>query len=132
MENKGCAFEIKGGGISRYFASPSVKGLADFVHFLHENQSGETGAPRPISKRIPQIVLLSEKDWRDIADSNGSGYFCFIVVDIRENQVWVNEDIGDGMAIYLFPFTAVMEVAASGAVDPWESLLTKYPSARMG
>lgn len=130
MKRKGCAFEIKGGRVSRYFASPSVKGFADFVHFLHENQSGETGAPRPIPKRIPQVVLLSEKDWHDIADSNGSGYSCFIVVDIRENQVWINEDIGDGMAIYLFPFTAVMEVAASGGADVWERLLAQFPDAK--
>ncbi len=33
MKNKGCAFEIKGGGASRYFASPAVTGLADFVAF---------------------------------------------------------------------------------------------------
>lgn len=37
MNNKGCAFEMKGGGTSRYFASPAVKGFADFVRFLYEN-----------------------------------------------------------------------------------------------
>ena len=54
-----------------------------------------------------------------------------LVVNIAENQVWVNEDTGAGMALYCFPFLAVMEVAASGAADPWETLLAKYPSAKM-
>ena len=53
------------------------------------------------------------------------------MVNVPENQVWVNEDTGAGMALYCFPFLAVMEVAASGAADPWETLLVKYPSAKM-
>ena len=38
MKNKGCAFELKGGGKSRYFSSPEVTGLADFARFLYENR----------------------------------------------------------------------------------------------
>ena len=131
MKNKGCAFEIQGGGTSRYFTSPLVYGFADFVRFLDENR-GEAGhAPLPLHKRIPQAAQISEAEWRNIADNQDTGYSCFIVVNVPENQVWVNEDTGAGMALYCFPFLAVMEVAASGAADPWETLLTKYPSAKM-
>lgn len=132
MKNKGFAFEIKGGGASRYFASPVVTGFKDFVRFLYENQGDAGHAPRPIYKRIPQIAPLSEAEWHDIADNKTAGYSGFIVVDIPENQVWVNEDTGAGMELYCFPFLAVMEVAASGAADPWEQLLAKYPTARIG
>ncbi len=130
MENKGCAFEMKGGRASRYFTSPAVKGLADFVRFLYENRGDVGHAPRPIPKRIPQLAALSEKDWHEIADSNDSGYSCFFIIDIPQNEFWVNEDIGDGMAIYCFPFTAVMEVAISGGADVWERLLTQFPGAK--
>ena len=74
---------------------------------------------------------FSEAEWRNIADNQDTGYSCFIVVNVPENQVWVNEDTGAGMSLYCFPFLAVMEVAASGAADPWETLLAKYPSAKM-
>ena len=131
MKNKGCAFEIKGGGTSRYFASPAVTCFADFVRFLYENRGDAGHAPRPIHKRIPQVILLSEADWQSMANEIAPGYDCILIIDIAENQVWVNEDTGAGMAIYCFPFLAVMEVAASGAADPWKTLLTKYPSARM-
>ena len=132
MKNKGFAFEIKGGGTSRYFASPAVTGFADFVRFLYENRGDAGHAPRPIHRRIPQVTPLSEAEWHEIADNKDAGYSGFIVVDIPENQVWVNEDTGDGMALYCFPFIAVMEVSASGTADPWEQLLAKYPTARMG
>lgn len=132
MNNKGCAFEMKGGGTSRYFASPAVKGFADFVRFLYENRGSADKAPRPLPQRIPQVVELTEAEWDDIADSNDSGYSCILIIDIRENQVWISEDIGDGMAIYFFPFTAVMEVVTSGGTDVWERLLKEYPSAKMG
>lgn len=88
-------------------------------------------APLPLHKRIPQAVQISEAEWRNIADNQDTGYSCFIVVNITENQVWVNEDTGGGMALYCFPFLAVIEVADSGATDPWETLLAKYPSAKM-
>ena len=111
MKNKGCAFEIQGGGASRYFTSPLVHSFSDFVRFLDENR-GEAGhAPLPLHKRIPQAAQISEAEWRNIAD---------------------NQDTGAGMALYCFPFLAVMEAAASGAANPWETLLAKYPSARMG
>lgn len=132
MKNKGFAFEIKGGGAFRYFVSPAVTGFVDFVRFLYENRGDEGHAPRPIHRRIPQATPLSEEEWHEIADNKDAGYSGFIVVDIPENQVWVNEDTGGGMALYCFPFTAVMEVAASEAADPWEQLLAKYPKARMG
>ena len=131
MKNKGCAFEIQGGGTSRYFTSPLVHGFSDFVRFLDENR-GEAGhAPLPLHKRIPQVTLLSEADWQSIGNEIDPGYACILIIDIAENQVWVNEDTGAGMALYCFPFLAVMEVAASGADDPWETLLAKYPSAKI-
>lgn len=131
MENKGCAFEIRGGGISRYYASPEVMGLGDFVRFLYENRANEAGAPRPVRTRIPQTAELSEAEWHDIADNKETGYSCFFIVDIPENQLWVNEDTGAGMALYCFPFKAVMEAAASGTGDIWERLLARFPHARM-
>lgn len=131
MKNKGFAFEIKGGGSSRYYASPAVTGFADFVRFLYENQGDAGHAPRPIHKRMPQIAPLSEREWHDIADHKAEGYSGFIVVDISENQVWVNEDTGAGMALYCFPFIEVMKVAASGAADPWGALLAAYPMAKL-
>ena len=100
MKNKGFAFEIKGGGASRYFASPAVTGFADFVRFLYENRGDDGHAPRPIHRRIPQATPLSEAEWHEIADNKDAGYSGFIVVDIPENQVWVNEDTGGGMALY--------------------------------
>ncbi len=131
MKNKGCAYEVKGGGISNYYTSSAVAGFADFVRFLHENRASESGAPRPIRLRIPQTERLSETEWHNIADNKGAGYSCFIVVNIPENQVWINEDTGAGMALYCFPFTAVMEVSASGTDDPWGALLTAYPMAKL-
>lgn len=132
MGNKGCAFEMQGGGTSYYYASPAVKGFADFVRCLYENQGSKDKAPRPIPQRIPEAVKLTEAEWHTIADSNGSGYSCFLIIDILENQLWVSEDTGDGMAIYIFPFTAVMKAAASGGTDVWAQLLKEFPSARMG
>lgn len=132
MKNKGIAFEIKYGGISRYYSSPAVDGFADFVRFLYEKRGDAGHAPRPIHKRIPQTFPLSEAEWREIADNKVAGYLGFIVVDISGNQVWVNEDTGTGMALYCFPFLAVMEAAVSGCDDPWEELLAKYPKARKG
>src|SRR5699024_7343222 len=85
MKNKGCAFEIQGGGTSRYFTSPLVHGFSDFVRFLDENR-GEAGhAPLPLHKRIPQATQISEAEWRNIADNQDTGYSCFIVVNIAEN-----------------------------------------------
>lgn len=132
MGNKGCAFEMKGGGTSRYFASPAVKGFADFVRCLYENQGSKDKAPRPIPQRIPQVVKLTEVEWHTIVDSNDSGYSCFLIIDIRENQVWVKEDMWAGMAAYSFPFTAVMQVVSSGGTDVWERLMKEFPSAGMG
>ena len=89
MKNKGCAFEIQGGGTSRYFTSPLVHGFADFVRFLDENR-GEAGhAPLPLHKRIPQAAQISKAEWRNIADNQDTGYSCFIVINGPENQVWV-------------------------------------------
>ncbi len=126
MKHKGCAFEIRGGGKSRYYVSPEVAGFVDFVRFLHENRASATGAPRPLRARIPQAVELSAAKWHDIADQKETGYSCFFIVDIAENQFWVNEDRGDGMALYCFPFKAVMQEAGG----LWERLLAHYPDAR--
>ena len=131
MKNKGCAFELKGGGKSRYYSAPEVSGLADFACFLYENRASAAGAPLPIRKRIPQAEEISETAWQKIADHKAADFACYFILDISENQVWVNEDTGEGLALYLFPFTAVMEEAASGTVDIWERLLARFPHARM-
>lgn len=131
MKNKGCAFEIKGDGKSRYFSAPAVSGLADFACFLYENRASAAGTPLPIKERIPQAEEIPETAWQEIADHKAAGRACYFMLDIGENQVWVNEDTGAGMALYLFPFTAVMEEAASGTSDLWERLLARFPHARM-
>ena len=131
MKNKGCAFELKGDGNSRYFSSPEVMGLADFARFLYENRAGAAGVPLPIRKRIAQAEEISETAWHEIADHKVAGFYCYFMLDIRENQMWVNEDTGEGLALYLFPFTAVMEEAASGTGDIWVRLLARFPKAKM-
>lgn len=131
MKNEGCAFEIKGDGKSRYFSAPAVSGLVDFARFLYENRAGAAGTPLPIRKRIPQAEEISETAWQKIADHKAADFACYLILDIRENQVWVNEDTGAGMTLYLFPFTAVMEEAAFGTSDLWERLLARFPHARM-
>lgn len=130
MKNEGCVFEIKGDGKSRYFSAPAVSGLADFARFLYENRAGAAGTPLPIRKRIPQAEEISETAWQKIADHKAD-CACYFMLDICENQMWVNEDTGAGMALYLFPFTAVMEEAAFGTSDLWERLLARFPHARM-
>lgn len=92
MKNKGCAFEIKGDGKSRYYSAPAVSGLADFARFLYENRASATGTPLPIRERIPQAEEISETAWQKIADHKAAGCACYFMLDIRENQVWVNED----------------------------------------
>lgn len=131
MKNEGCAFEIKGDGKSRYFSAPAVSGLADFARFLYENRAGAAGTPLPIRKRIPQAEEISETAWQKIADLKAD-CACYFMLDICENQMWVNEDTGAGMALYLFPFTAVMEEAAFGTGDIWERLLARFPGAKLG
>ena len=64
MKNKGCAFEIKGDGKSRYFSAPAVSGLADFARFLYENRAGAAGISLPIRKRIPLAEEISESAWQ--------------------------------------------------------------------
>lgn len=131
MKNKGCAFELKGDGKSRYFSSPEVTGLADFARFLYENRAGAAGVPLPIRKRIPQAEEISETAWHDIADHKTAGFSCYFMLDIRTNSLWVNEDTGGGLALYLFPFDAVLEEAASGTSDIWKRLLARFPKAKM-
>lgn len=132
MKNKGCAFEIKGGGISSYYTSPAVSGLADFARFLYENRSSAAGAPRPMWKRIPQAEQISETAWHEIADGGEAGYSSFFILDIQENRLWVNEDRGDGRSLYVFPFNAALKVAAFGTTDLWERLLGMFPGAKLG
>lgn len=124
LSGQGCVFEIKGHGISRYYTSPAVERFTDFVGHLH------AGAPRPIRTRIPEASELPQKAWRDIADNKITGFSCFLIINIPENEFWVNEDTGAGMAIYCFPFTAVMQAAASGVTDLWERLLAQFPDAK--
>ena len=131
MKNEGCAFEIKGDGKSRYFSAPAVSGLTDFARFLYENRAGAAGTPLPIRKRIPQAEEISETAWQKIADHKAD-CACYFMLDIRENQMWVNEDTGAGMALYLFPFTAVMEEAALRTSDLWERLFARFPGAKLG
>ena len=110
---------------------PALWYMASRILSAFSMKTGVGHAPLPLHKRIPQAAQISEAEWRNIADNQDTGYSCFIVVNGPENQVWVNEDTGAGMSLYCFPFLAVMEVAASGAADPWETLLAKYPSAKM-
>ena len=124
LSGQGCVFEIKGHGISRYYTSPAVESFTDFVGHLH------AGAPHPIRTRIPEASELPQKAWRDIADNKITGFSCFLIINIPENEFWVNEDTGTGMAIYCFPFTAVMQAAASGVTDLWARLLAQYPDAK--
>ena len=131
MKDKGCAFELKGDGKSRYFSSQEVMGLADFAHFLYENRASAAGIPLPIRKRIPQAEEISETAWHEIADHKAAGFSCYFMLDIQENHMWVNEDTGEGLALYLFPFTAVIEEAASGTGDIWMRLLARFPKAKM-
>lgn len=131
MKNKGCAFELKGDGKSRYYSAPEVSGLSDFARFLYENRAGAAGTPLPLKERIPQAEEISETAWQEIADHKAAGCACYFMLDMRENQMWVNEDTGAGMALYLFPFTAVMEEAATGTGGLWERLLARFPGARM-
>lgn len=131
MENKGCAFELKGDGKSRYFASPEVTGLVDFARFLYENCASAAGVPLPIRERIPQAEEISETAWHDIADHRAAGFACYFMLDIQADQIWVNEDTGGGMALYRFPFGAVMEAAAHGTGGIWERLLARFPKAKM-
>ena len=132
MENKGCAFEVKGGGSCRYYISPAVTGFADFVRFLYENRASAAGAPQPMQKRIPQAEQISETAWHEIADGGEAGYSSFFILDIQENRLWVNEDRGDGMGLYVFPFNAVLKTAAFGTADLWERLLAMFPGAKLG
>ena len=131
MENKGCAFELKGGGKSRYYSAPEVSGLVDFLRLLCGNRAGAVGTPLPIKERIPWAEEISETAWQKIADHK-AGCACYFVLDISENQMWVNEDMGAGMALYLFPFTAVIAEAATGTSDIWERLLARFPGAKLG
>ena len=131
MKNKGCVFELRNDEKSRYFSAPEVLGLADFARFLYENRACAAGIPLPITERIPQAEEISETAWQKIADQKVTDYACYFVLDISENHVWVNEDTGGGMALYLFLFTAVMEEAAFGTDDLWERLLARFPHARI-
>lgn len=131
MKNKGCAFEIKGGGHSRYYASSEVTGLVDFVRFLYENRASAAGVPQPMRKRIPQAVEISETAWHEIANGGEAGYSGFFILDIEENRLWVNEDRNGELGLYGFPFNAVMKEAASGTADLWGRLLAMFPSAKL-
>ena len=131
MRNKGCAFELKGGGSCRYFTSPAVAGLVDFIRFLYENRADAAGVPQHVKKRIPQAEEIPETAWHDIAEGGSDLYSCYFILDISENCLWVNEDRGDGLALYVFPFNAVMEAATLGTADIWERLLAMFPHARL-
>ena len=132
MKNKGCAFEVKGGGSCRYYTSPAVTGLADFARFLYENRASAAGVPQPMQKRIPQAEQISETAWHKIADGGEAGYSGFFILDIQENRLWVNEDRGGGLGLYVFPFNTVLREAALGTADLWERLLAMFPGAKLG
>ena len=57
-------------------------------------------------------------------------FSCFLIADIVGNVLWVNEDHGDGLAHYVFPLSAVLEVAAVEG-DVWALLLARFPNARV-
>ena len=83
-------------------------------------------------KRIPQAEEISETAWHEIADGDGAGYSGFFILDIQENRLWVNEDRGGGLGLYVFPFNAVLQEAALGTADLWERLLAMFPGAKLG
>lgn len=103
----------------------------DFARFLNENRASVAGVPLPIRKRIPQAEEISETAWHEIADYRTAGFACYFMLDMQADQIWVNEDTGDGLALYRFPLSAVMEEAASGTGGIWERLLARFPKAKM-
>lgn len=130
MKNKGCAFEVKGGGLSSYYVSPQITGLVDFVRFLHDRAS-IAESPQPMQKRIPQVEQVSEAVWRKIAEGGEDTYSGIFILDIEENRLWANEDRGDGMALYAFPLSETLKAAVSGTADLWERLLAMFPGAKL-
>ena len=132
MKDRGCAFKVVEDGAVRYYTSAEVSGLSDFARFLHGNERDGGGSPLPLAGRIPGAVEVPEAAWLAMADDpEAEGRFsCFLIADIVGNVLWVNEDRGDGMAHYVFPLTAVLEMAA-GAGDVWPALMARFPDARM-
>ena len=118
MKNKGCAFEIKSKGQSRYYVSDTISGLADLAACI-------------ISENVSAATPITAADWHYMADHPEEVvYGSCIIADADDNRVFVNEDIGDGMGCYIFPLGAVLEAAKAGSTDLWTRLLALYPNAK--
>lgn len=131
MMKKGCAFEVKDGTKSCYFTSRAVGGFEDFVsHLIGRPPSTHPLAVSP-GQIIPDAKRVSGDYWHKLADNPEAADFAFyLIVDIAENTVWINEDRGDGMAYYAFPLSAVLNAAELGKQGLWERLLAQYPDAK--
>ena len=132
MKDSGCAFKVVDAGGVRYYTSPEVLGLADFARSLQEKEKDRGGKPLPLAERIAGAVECPEAMWLAMADDMEAEkkFSYFLIADIVGNVLWVNEDHGDGLAHYVFPLSAVLEVAAVEG-DVWALLLARFPNARV-
>ena len=115
MKNKGCAFEIKSKGQSRYYVSDTISGLADLAACI-------------ISENVSAATPITAADWHYMADHPAEA--AYFVADMDADLLFANEDIGDGMGCYVFPLGAVLEAAKAGSTDLWTRLLALYPNAK--
>lgn len=132
MKDSGCAFKIVDTDGVQYYTSREIAGLADFVRSLHEKARGGGGSPLPLAERIAGAVECPEEAWLAMADDREAEkkFSCFLIVDIVENILWVNEDRGEGLALYMFQLSEVLKaVAVEG--DIWDFLLSRFPYARI-
>lgn len=131
-KNSGCAFKIVDTDGVRYYTSREIAGLADFARSLHGKARDGGGSPLPLVERIAGAVECSEEAWLAMADDMEAEkkFSCFLIVDIVENILWVNEDRGEGLALYMFQLSEVLKAVAVER-DIWDFLLSRFPYARI-
>ena len=118
----GCAFELRHGGVSRYYAADSLGGMAGLAVCILNDAL----------LQAPGLREVSAAEWHGWADRPDSvEYRSFLVVDMDENTLVANEDAGRGMAYYRFPLRAVLDEAAVSPWGLWDRLLGRFPAARM-
>lgn len=132
MKDSGCAFKIVDMDGIRYYTSPEIAGLADFARSLDGKARSEGGSPLPLAGRIAGAVECPEAVWLAMADDMEAEkrFSCFLGVDVVENILWVNEDRGEGLALYMFQLSEVLKAAAMEG-DIWDFLLSRFPYARI-
>ena len=132
MKESGCAFKVVDAGGVRYYTSPEFLGLADFARSLLVNVRDGGGSPLSLAGRIAGAVECPEAAWLAMADDPEAEkrFSCFLIADIVGNVLWVNEDHGGGLAHYVFPLSAGLEMAAMEG-DIWALLLARFPNARV-